>query len=277
MTSQKKSYDPHILYLALNIEAELKHMLDARRIYKILETMPRSVVNTSTAEEMAGLFRLLGKTIAESADCNNDMDDAEEIGGEEKRTLRQRIREILSLTGCELSTDELNQILSGKVSPEKAMSKKSVTAWNCIFTKTEQGRYIPDSRAVESMRLAMTTVAIRLLEEKQLELIRNAGSEKFVEYGYKSPIRSFREPQKDSILQKEESPAELERKANKLRLYIAHMQGYDRDLDGDGGRGIDPQTGIVIDYSDIYIADKSHGAIIEDKDRDNVIDIEDIC
>ena len=44
----------------------------------------------------------------------------------------------------------------------------------------------------------------------------------------------------------------------------------DRDLDRDGGRGIDMNTGYVIDFGDIYIADKSHGGVIEDIERDGI-------
>jgi hypothetical protein len=53
------------------------------------------------------------------------------------------------------------------------------------------------------------------------------------------------------------------------------MQGYDRDRDRDGSRGIDISTGEIIDFGDIFIADKEHGAILEDRMNDG-IDREDI-
>ena len=64
---------------------------------------------------------------------------------------------------------------------------------------------------------------------------------------------------------------ELDRKRAKLRLYIGHMQGYDRDRDHDGSRAMDPTTGYVVDYEDAYITDKIHsGAILEDIDNDGI-------
>ena len=67
-----------------------------------------------------------------------------------------------------------------------------------------------------------------------------------------------------------ETPVELEQKRRKLKLYIAHMQGYDRDRDRDGGRGINMVTGEIIDWGDIFIADKEHGAVLEDQNRDGI-------
>ena len=48
------------------------------------------------------------------------------------------------------------------------------------------------------------------------------------------------------------------------------MQGYDRDRDRDGGRGVDMTTGEIIDFGDIYIADKEHGCFINDIERDGI-------
>ena len=63
-------------------------------------------------------------------------------------------------------------------------------------------------------------------------------------------------------------PVELDKKRVKLKLYIAHMQGYDRDRDRDGSRGIDMSTGEIIDFGDIFIADKEHGSFIDDRTND---------
>ena len=150
-----------------------------------------------------------------------------------------------------------------------------------IFEKDEDGRTRPIKEMVDHMLWCSQTIA---MENVELSIQRSMEN-------YQRNQQEQREKpqlQNGDFIQKQgnlkishakkmvyHDPETLEQKRNKLRLYIAHMQGYDRDRDRDGGRGIDMTTGVVIDFGDIYIADKSNGAIIEDIDRDG-IDIRDI-
>jgi hypothetical protein len=75
----------------------------------------------------------------------------------------------------------------------------------------------------------------------------------------------------ESTLDKENALRDMDRKQVELKLYVAHMQGYDRDLDGDGSGGINRATGEVIDYDDIYIADKAKHMQEEEREEDEIL------
>jgi hypothetical protein len=267
----KQIYDPHLLYHAINITVELEYKVPMQQVYNILEALDQ---NKGDAEELqiqpnevVEILNALGSSLEDSIpDEFNDSD-----------SLQSKIKELLRLLGCALSDKELNQILKGELSIDSALSKKAKTAWLMIFHKDKNGRYRPDRDIVENMLLCSQSWALENLELKiQRSILTPTYHKK--EYERSGPVILHRDEKLRSHLRGEKErndPIILDQKRNKLRLYIAHMQGYDRDRDRDGGRGIDMVTGIVIDFGDIYIADKSHGNVIDDKERDG-IDMADI-
>ena len=64
----------------------------------------------------------------------------------------------------------------------------------------------------------------------------------------------------------------LEEKLRKLRLMIAHLQGYDRDRDGDGERGVDPETGYIRDFDDVFMANNLFDDNLERQDYERAIE-----
>jgi hypothetical protein len=242
-----------------------------QQVYNILELMDKHKLNkddhVASPEEVLVILNALGSALEDSVpDEPNDSSN-----------LQSKIKELLRLLGCSLSDQELNQILRGEVSIDTALSKNAKTAWLMIFHKDKSGRYKPDRDIVENMLLCSQSWALENLELKiQRSLMEPTYNKK--EYMRDVPVVLYRDEKLKAQVcgnREHNDPIELDKKRNKLRLYIAHMQGYDRDRDRDGGRGVDMVTGIVIDFGDIYIADKTHGHVIEDRDHDG-IDMADI-
>lgn len=269
---QKQAYDPHLLYHAINLTVELQYKVPMQKIYdflaKLEEISPGSV-GKMKVEDLANLFNILSKRLEE-------LSETEEYY--ECKTLQEKIKMILRMMGYSLSDQELNQILRGELELDKVFTKEAKTVWLLMFSKNAKGLYVPDKEIVDHVLHMTQNIAIKTLDLQMQESLEH--------YKIKQHNRVILEAAQNSrtnpairnslkIRKEYEDPLTLDKKMNKLRLYIAHMQGYDRDRDRDGGRGIDMTTGIVIDFSDIYIADKIHGAVIEDIEH-NGLDVRDL-
>jgi hypothetical protein len=265
MTQQ--AYDPHLLYHAINITVELEYKVPMQKIYKILEIVEannKKNINKISPQDVLQLLTLLGDRLESSVLDDEPSDNT---------NLQAKIKELLRLLGCVLSDQELNQILKGELSLDAALSKQAKAAWLMVFNIDEDGKMRPNKEIVDHMLMCAQTIAI---ENVEIKIQRNIIEAKNMEKTDKrTPIMLAKNENMKTLhrAEREKSdPVLLEKKRNKLRLYIAHMQGYDRDRDRDGGRGIDMTTGYVIDFGDIYIADK-HASTIEDIGRDGI----DLC
>ena len=267
----KQEYDPHLLYHAINITVELEYKIPMQKVYDILvvvEKNNKKSVDKISPKDVLILLETLGKNLEE--DVLNDENGSED-------SLQSKIKELLRLMGCELSDHELNKILKGEITLDSALSKRAKAIWLIVFEQDDHGKYKPNKEMVDHMLFSAAWIANESVELKMQNSIEHYRIQRVEQLYRNNPV--LRKSLQEQILEKTEKekndPAVLEKKRNKLRLYIAHMQGYDRDRDRDGGRGVDMTTGHVIDFGDIYIADKSHGSVIEDVDRDG-IDMSDI-
>lgn len=264
-TLAKQTYDPHLLYHAINITVELEYKIPMQKVYDILALIDKTnkqAINKIQPSDVLNVLKKLGTSI-ENADVDDKPSDA--------TSLQEKIKELLRLLGCELSDCELNKILKGELSLDEVLSKDAKTAWLIIFDKGEDGKMRPVRELVDHMTMCSHIIALENIEQK---IQRNM--ERYTINKRNGPDRTIPMYGNMKVLHKKEKelndPVLLEKKRNKLRLYIAHMQGYDRDRDRDGGRGVDMTTGYVIDFGDIYIADK-YSNVIEDIGRDGI----DLC
>lgn len=269
-----EEYDPHILYQAINLTVELEYKIPMKRAYKILEKVEAHNKKSDkkiSLQEVLELMKSLGDSLEVTIDSENEEDKPSD-----GTSLQEKIKELLRLLGCHLTDAELNKILKGEVSLDDALSKKAKAAWMLIFDVDEKGKSRPNKDLVEQMMLCTQMIALENIEMKiQRQLIDRQIHERERDYSEGLLRKSDNLKTLFTVEKERNDPLVLDRKRQKLKLYIAHMQGYDRDRDRDGGRGIDMTTGEIIDFGDIYIADKEHGSIIVDIEHDG-IDIADI-
>ena len=261
----KQEYDPHLLYHAINMTVELEYKVPMQKIYNILalveDSNQRDVYKVKPSEVLE-LLKTLGRKLE-----NSVLDDDPPSGS----SLQEKIKELLRLLGCTLSDQELNKILKGELDIDQVLSKQAKSAWITIFDLGKDGKYRPNKEIVENVMICSQAIALesvelqiqRAMEDRQM--LRKTRQHNIL-YQDKTVRRQEREKY---------DPVVLDKKRAKLKLYIAHMQGYDRDRDRDGGLGIDMTTGEIIDHGDVYIADKEHGSVIHDVGRDG-IDMADI-
>lgn len=265
MTRTVDVYDPHLLYHAINITAELRYKVPMQSVYNILKIASKNnekLTNKIKPEDVLKLIDALGTNLENTILSDDDFTDGD--------SLQNKIKELLRLLGCQLNDQELNKILKGELSIDDALSKQAKTMWLIIFEKDDNGRYRPDREIADYLLLCAQQHAIETVDvkiQRQMEnyriMSRNREREGYLLRSENMKIRSKEEREKyDPVL--------LDKKRAKLKLYIAHMQGYDRDRDRDGGRGVDMTTGNIIDFGDIYIADKEHGSFIDDIERDGI-------
>lgn len=209
-----------------------------------------------TIDEVVKLLALIGNTIQEDSSLM-EIEDTEQ-------DLQTRIKYMLKLTKCKLSPQDLNKILKGQLSVKDVLNKEAQLAWDIMFEEKE-GRYIPDARSVSwlldiTQEHAMGQILREYnsnclkyaqAQQKHLDVKNNRQHNVKIERAEKEPI-VFMERNKS-----------LEEKLRKLRLYIAHIQGYDRDRDGDGERGVDPETGYVRDFDDVFMANNLFDDVVE--------------
>ena len=267
-TLVKQEYDPHLLYHAINVAVELEYKVPMQKVYDILVLVDKSnekSVEKISSQEVMVLLKALGDGL-ENTVMSTSSDDCDGNNS----NLQAKIKELLRLLGCSLSDKELNMILKGELELDKALSKQARIAWNLIFDKRDNDRYRPNQELVDHMMWCSRVIALENVEmkiQRSMEERRQINQSRQIAVAlpkneYVVGIARTRREELDPVL--------LEEKRNKLRLYIAHMQGYDRDIDRDGGRGIDMTTGLIIDFGDIYIADKQHGSVIEDIEHDGI-------
>lgn len=272
-----KKYDPHILYNAINLTAELEYKVPMQRIYEILDIVEKknkgkkNKAEQITPNDVLNLLNVLGDILTNTNVSDTPCDTS---------TLQSKIKELLRVLGCELSDKDLNRILKGELSITDVLSKDAQLVWNLIFDIDENGKMHPDREIVDNMLLSMQNIAIenieramesQLIENKNRRVLASQRAQNILlrDENLKTLFRKDEEKKRTRI--EDIDYVELDRKRAKLRLYIGHMQGYDRDRDHDGSRAMDPTTGYIIDYEDAYITDKIHsGAILEDIDNDGI-------
>ena len=263
-TTNLKKYDPHLLYHAINITVELRYKVPMQKVYEIIEAAEEHNKNSDdkiTSNDIIELLENLGSALESSVLTDEPS---------EEDTLQSKIKELLRLLGCVLSEQELNKILRGEMTIEEALSTKAQLAWKLIFKKDEKGRSRPDQDLVNLLMFCTQEIAIENVELKIQRVLENYKLEnkRHMQEGVLLKSDNMKTLYRANKIQYD--PAELDKKRVKLKLYIAHMQGYDRDRDRDGSRGIDMSTGEIIDFGDIFIADKEHGSFIDDRANDGI-------
>lgn len=261
----KQEYDPHLLYHAINITVELEYKVPMQKIYNILvlvEESNQQDVHQVTPEDVLSLLSALGNKL-ESGELSDTPPDG--------NSLQEKIKEILRLLGCELSDQELNKILKGEISLDQALSKQAKVAWLTVFDLGNDGKYRPNREIIDNVLICSQAIALEGIEMQ----IQRAMTDRQIRHKVRQQNLMYQERDVRKYEKERYDPVALDRQRKKLKLYIAHMHGYDRDRDRDGGLGIDLTTGEIIDYEDVYIADKTHGNFIHDIDRDG-IDMKDI-
>ena len=261
MQQKLKQLDPHLMYYAINITVELKYTVSTQLIYNVLERMEKQSKRKADAAMMNGVVDML-KSLGGKLESTVLTEEPYEC-----KSLQEKIKELLRLLGCTLSPEELNQILKGTLTIEGVLSKKAQQLWMLIFDLDDKNHYRPNPELVDNLIWCVKEYAMATLDIKLEKAMREYQISRVKKDRYENAMqaRVLKERQKAY-----ETPVELEQKRRKLKLYIAHMQGYDRDRDRDGGRGINMVTGEIIDWGDIFIADKEHGAVIEDQNRDGI-------
>lgn len=262
-TATNERYDPHLLYHAINITVELRYKVPMQKIYKLLqvaEERNKTSEKQITTADIIALLENLGGAL-ESTVLTDEPSEGE--------SLQSKIKEILRLLGCNLTDQELNQILKGELSIEEVLSNQARLAWSLIFKK-DNDKYRPSQDVANMILWCTQDIAIenvelkiqRVLENYRLENKRHSQEGMLLKSDNMKTLYRTNKIQYD--------PIELDKKRVKLKLYIAHMQGYDRDRDRDGTRGVDMSTGEIIDFGDLFIADKEHGSFIDDRMNDGI-------
>lgn len=265
----KKDYDPHLLYHSINLTSELKYAIPLKTVYTIVEQAYKTIGNIPENDLLDILKTLSTLQITKAENNSNDENTTED-------DMKDRIKEILKTLGDNIDVEILNMILKGEKKLEDVMNKKQIIAWKIMFN-SKDNHFYPNMDAIRALWLSSCMIAVHNLRQKaeyvKLEQVAKNSIERQmrIEKNKDLHMRKIRTP----LDQLEKQLKKMEEAERKLRLYIGHMQGYDKDLDRDGGRGIDMTTGFIVDYDDIYIADKIHGSILIDKDNDG-IDLEDI-
>lgn len=279
MREIQEQYDPHLLYHAINLTVELEYKVPMKKVYKMLEKVEEHNKKNEekiTFQDVQNLLMTLGNSLESNILSTGPCDGINGDGsGSDNVSLQEKIKEILRLLGCTLSEKELNQILKGNLSLDEALNGKSKTAWLLIFDMDERGKFRPNKELIEQMIYCTQMIAF---ENVEMKIQRQLVEQKIQSNRSRTEGVLLKNDNLKTLFRTEkecQNPTVLDEKRRKLKLYIAHMQGYDRDRDGDGGRGIDMTTGEIIDFDDIYISDKEHGSVIEDIDHDG-IDIADI-
>ena len=272
MTNNIINYDPHLLYQAINITVELEYHIPFKLIYNILANLQEKM-NPGEKEPSINEMVKLVKTMATFVDSNGveseDMPD----------NLKSKIKLILSMLGCDLGNDELNKILRGDIAVEDILNKESQLAWKLIFKKDENERYHPSQECVNWLLLLAEDYTFGVMLDKYT---RNCYEQKDYDRKLSRDGLHNIDNYKTARYHENRVPEyvienlSLEKKMRNLKIYLGRMQGYDIDRDGDGQRGMDPETGEIIDFDDIFITDKIFGgAVIEDLNH-NGLDLEDI-
>lgn len=243
----KNGYDPHLLYQAINVTVELQYTVPMTLIYNLLLKLKikrQPGEKEPTMDEITRLLSLVGTTLQEDSSLI-EVENTEQ-------DLQTKIKYMLKLTKCKVSPQDLNRILRGELSIKDVLSKDAQLAWKIMFDE-KNGRYVPDSQNVSWLLTIAEEHAIgQMLKEYNRNCLKYASAQARQQDLNKGNTKTERARNNPSrYLERNKT---LEEKLRKLRLVIAHLQGYDRDRDGDGERGIDPETGYVRDFDDVFLA-----------------------
>lgn len=254
----KSGYDPHLLYQAINITVELQYTVPMTLIYNLLLKLKIKRKNGEkepTINEVVRLLNLISDTMNEDSSLM-EIEDTEQ-------DLQTKIKYMLKLTKCKLSPQDLNKILKGQLSIKDVLNKEAQLAWSIMFEE-QNGRYTPDSRSVSwLLDIAQEHVMGQMLKEYNNNCYKYAQAKEYKQTDSRFSANAKTErSQEDPVVFLEKNKS-LEEKLRKLRLFIAHIQGYDRDRDGDGERGVDPETGYIRDFDDVFMANNLFDDIIE--------------
>lgn len=257
----KNGYDPHLLYQAINITVELQYTVPMTLIYNLLLKLKlkrKEGEREPSIDEVVRLLSLLGNTMQEDT-ALMEIEDTD-------RDLQSRIKYVLRLTKCKLTPQELNKILKGQLSVKDVLNKEAQLAWAIMFEEKE-GRYIPAAQNVTWLiDITQEHAMGQMLKEYNKNCFKYAHAQaKHLDRRAENMKIEKAEPEAEVYMAKNKS---IEEKLRKMRLYIAHLQGYDRDRDGDGERGVDPETGYIRDIDDIFMANNLIDDNIERQERE---------
>lgn len=263
----KNGYDPHLLYQAINITVELQYTVPMTLIYNLLLKLKlkrKDGEREPSIDEVVRLLALIGDTIQEDS-ALMEIEDTEQ-------DLQTKIKYMLKLTKCKLTPQDLNKILRGQLSIKDALSKEAQLLWKVMFEEKD-GRYIPDGRSVSWLLDVTQEHAMgQMLKEYNNNCLKYAQAQerRYSHHIIPDNVKTERAEEEPSILL--EKNKTLEEKLRKMRLLIAHLQGYDRDRDGDGERGVDPETGYIRDFDDVFMANSLFDDAIERQEYEREIE-----
>lgn len=262
-------YDPHLLYQAINITVELQYNVPLKVVYQMIEENEKKEEKLSF-NELVSLIKSLSKSF------QNKIFSKEDSSSEETLDLKTKIKLMLELLHCELSNDELNKIIKGELSLDEALNQQARIAWKLFFSKDKDGKVRPNQSLVDHMMTLMQDYALLDINEKYKRELLNQTKNRIREiengdYISNGNIKSERTKKELNVVSQDEKLILLDKQRKKLKLYIAHMQGYDRDRDHDGGRGVNMETGEIIDLEDIYMADKGVNEYLEKDNKNSTI------
>ena len=248
-------YDPHLLYHSINITVELEYNVPLKTVYRIVEENEKKPKEERLSmQELIVLIRKLGQSLQTKVLNQDESEQDEEID------LKTKIKLMLELLHCELSNEELNKILRGELALEDALNKEARVAWKLFFEKNNKGKMVPNKTAVNQMLALTENFAFMDVNQQYKRELASRTKARMMQVNnvYNSKDNLKTERARKEIIERsgDEKLILLDKQRKKLKLYIAHMQGYDRDRDGDGGRGINMETGEIVDFDDIYMADK---------------------
>ena len=243
----KNGYDPHLLYQAINITVELQYTVPMTLIYNLLlklKIQRKPGEKEPKIDEVVRLLSLMGNTLQDEV-------SAVEIEDMEK-DLQTKIKYVLKLTKCQLTPQELNQILKGQLSIKDVLTKEAQLAWNIMFEQKD-GRYVPSAQNTSwLLDITQEHTLGQMLKEYNQNCLKYAQAQAKHLDNKAANVKTDR-ANKEAIVYMTRNKT-LEEKLRKVRLLVAHLQGYDRDRDGDGERGVDPETGYIRDFDDVFAA-----------------------
>ena len=257
----KNGYDPHLLYQAINVTVELQYTVPMTLIYNLLLKLKiknKPGQKEPTIDEMVKLLSLLGTSLQEDA-TSIDIVDVDQ-------DLQTKIKYVLKLTKCNLTPQELNKILKGQISIKDVLNKEAQLAWSIMFDEKD-GKYVPSAQNTSwLLNITQEHALGQMLKEYNQNCFKYAQAQAKHLDNKAANVKTDR-ARKEAVVYMNRNKT-LEEKLRKVRLLIAHLQGYDRDRDGDGERGVDPETGYIRDFEDVFMADTLIDDDIERTERE---------
>ena len=272
--------DPEIFMKAMSFSSDLFHFIPTQVLYDLLLAIQEQDEKRAEGIEEAGEGsegtdkKKLKQLLIELGIALENQSQNLQIG---QKTIQQKIHELLSLLKSDLSNQELNQVLKGEKKPKEVLSQSACILWDLMFYTNQNNVQVPNPKIIDMVTRSSVEYAISDLKQHQDREIRRAPAAYETEHEIKDRIRmaeqreewmrehnyeehpwtanppKYEREQLDTT-RSDLDPIVIAKKLSALKVYVATMQGYDRDWDHDGGRGIDMQTGEIVDYDDVRAA-----------------------